>query len=107
MAFSQSDAPPAVPIQLDKDLRGYLETNKDLVTRITKPVSIVDIGALSAQSDYPIVFDNIIEYPDFRICDILVKNRTSQARALGVGREELLNALFQRWPAIGRQAHKT
>jgi hypothetical protein len=34
--------------QLDPDLRGYLETNKDIVTVITKEVSIDDIGALSA-----------------------------------------------------------
>ena len=69
---------------LDKDLRGYLETNADILTVIEKPVSINDIGALSAQSDQPILFDNITEYPDFRLCDILVKNRRSQCRALGL-----------------------
>ena len=33
---------------LDGSLRDYLETNADLVTHIKKPVSIDDIGALSA-----------------------------------------------------------
>ena len=57
---------------LDASLRGYLETNTDIVTRITKPVRMDDIGALSAQSDQPILFENIVEKPDFRFCDILV-----------------------------------
>jgi 2,5-furandicarboxylate decarboxylase 1 len=74
-------------------LRDYLETNADIVTHIKKPVSIDDIGALSAQSDVPIVFDNIIEKPGFRLCDILVKNRTTQARALGVAPADYLKAL--------------
>ncbi|HTE78125.1 MAG TPA: UbiD family decarboxylase [Xanthobacteraceae bacterium] len=78
---------------LDGSLRDYLETNADIVTHIKKPVSIDDIGALSAQSDVPIVFDNIIEKPGFRLCDILVKNRTTQARALGVAPADYLKAL--------------
>ncbi len=81
---------------LDKDLRGYLETNADILTVIEKPVSINDIGALSAQSDQPILFDNITEYPDFRLCDILVKNRRSQCRALGLSQEDYLPTLAQR-----------
>src|SRR5262245_3309670 len=96
MPFTLSDAAPSVAHPLDKDLRSYLETNRDLVTRITKPVSIVDIGALSGQSDYPILFENIVEHPGFRLCDILVKNRTTQARALGVPREEYLKTLAYR-----------
>jgi hypothetical protein len=57
---------------LDCALRDYLETNADIVTHIKKPVSIDDVGALSAQSGTPIVFENIIEKPGFRLCDILV-----------------------------------
>ena len=78
---------------LDASLRGYLETNADIVTRIKKPVRIDDIGALSAQSDQPILFENIVEKPGFRLCDILVKNRRSQARALGVEPEQFLRTL--------------
>ena len=78
---------------LDASLRGYLETNSDIVTRITKPVRIDDIGALSAQSDLPIVFENIVEKPGFRLCDMFVKNRRSQARALGVTPENYLKTL--------------
>jgi 2,5-furandicarboxylate decarboxylase 1 len=78
---------------LDASLRGYLETNADIVTQITKPVRLDDIGALSAQSDLPIVFENIIEKPGFRLCDMFVKNRRAQARALGVTSENYLKTL--------------
>jgi 2,5-furandicarboxylate decarboxylase 1 len=81
---------------LDASLRGYLETNADIVTRITKPVRMDDIGALSAQSDKPILFENIVEKPDFRLVDILVKNRRSQARALGVEPDQYLRTLAYR-----------
>jgi UbiD family decarboxylase len=81
---------------LDKDLRGYLKTNADLVHRITKPVSIENIGALSAQSDQPILFENILEYPDFRMCDIFVKHRRLHGRVLGVPNEDYLKTLAYR-----------
>ena len=54
---------------------------------------IDDIGALSAQSDLPIVFENIVEKPGFRLCDMFVKNRRAQARALGVTPENYLKTL--------------
>lgn len=82
--------------RLDADLRGYLETNADIVTVIEKPVSIEDTGALSAQSEGPILFNNIKEYPDFRLCDMLVKHRWSQCRALGVAESDYLSTLAQR-----------
>jgi len=80
----------------DKDLRGFLEVNRDAVTVIRKPVRLDDIGALSAQSERPILFDNIEGYPDFRLCDILVKHRWLQARALGVTEADYLPTLARR-----------
>jgi len=82
--------------QLDKDLRGWLATNGDIVTVITKPVGIDDVPALTAQSHKPILFENIREYPGFRLCDMLVRHRWSQARALGVAPGEFLPTLAQR-----------
>lgn len=78
---------------LDASLRGYLDTNADIVTRITKPVGMDDIGALSAQSDMPIIFENIVGKQGFRLCDMFVKNRMSQARALGVTPQDYLKTL--------------
>ncbi len=88
--------PPAPKSPLDASLRGYLAANADILTRIVKPVHMDDIGALSAQSDRPILFENIVEKPGFRLCDILVKNRASQARALGVTPEHYLRTLAYR-----------
>jgi len=82
--------------QLDKDLRGWLATNRDIVTVIKKPVAMDDVSALIGQSHKPILFENIREYPGFRLCDMLVRHRWSQARALGVGPSEFLPTLAQR-----------
>ena len=90
------DTVPVLKNQLDKDLRGWLDTNRDIVTVIKKPVGIGDIPALIAQSHKPILFDNIREYPGFRLCDMLVRHRWSQCRALGVGEKEYLPTLAQR-----------
>ena len=65
MALSVSHRPPPPGKPLDASLRGFLASNADIVTRITKRVQMADIGALSAQSDQPIVFENIVEKPGF------------------------------------------
>jgi 2,5-furandicarboxylate decarboxylase 1 len=78
---------------IPQDLRGHLDRIADILTVVRKPVSIDQVGALSAESEWPILFENIIERPDFRLCDILVKNRESQARILNVPRDEWLKTL--------------
>src|SRR5258708_1036796 len=109
MALSVSHRPPPKGKPLDASLRGYLASNADIVTRIAKPVHMADIGALSAQSDQPILFENIVEKPGFRLCDILVKNRRAQARALGVTPENYLRTLAYRLrqPPRGLKVVKT
>ena len=87
---------------LDATLRGYLDTNSDIVTRIVKQVRLDDIGALSAQSDTPILFENIVEKPGFRLCDMLVKQRRTQARALGVARARWRSGCVARRAASSR-----
>jgi 2,5-furandicarboxylate decarboxylase 1 len=95
--MSISHLPPPTPARpVDDSLRGYLKSNADVVHRIVKPVNIENIGALSAQSDRPILFENIVEKPGFRLCDILVKTRLMQARALGVKQEDYLRTLAYR-----------
>src|SRR4030081_10079 len=91
-----SHLPPPKGNPLDASLRGYLVSNADIVTRIAKPVHMADIGALSAQSDQPILFESIVEKPGFRLCDILVKTRRTQARALGVAPGDYLRTLAYR-----------
>ncbi len=98
MRLSVSHLPPPLgpSVSPEPSLRGYLEVNADLVTKIVKPVSIENIGALSARSDRPILFENIVEKPGFRVCDILVKSRQTQARALGTNEEDFLSTLAYR-----------
>ena len=91
-----SHAAPPADGPKSRDLRGYFEENADIVTEIDKPVSLDHIGALSAQSEGPIIFNNIEEHPDFRMCDILVKHRWSQCRALGVSEKDYLRTLAYR-----------
>jgi len=93
---SARPAAPAAAAPLDRDLRGYLATNADVVTRIARPVSLELVPALTAQSERPILFEHIVEKPGFRLCDILVKHRDLQARALGVPRAEYLKTLAYR-----------
>jgi len=96
------DMPPAPSpgegqnFTLDKSLREWLETNEDVLTVIKKPVRTEDIGAIAAQSDNPIIFENIIGKPGYRVVDILVKHRNLQARALGVGEDDYLKTLAYR-----------
>src|SRR5262245_819975 len=87
MALSMSHRPPPPTRPLDAALRGYLATNADIVIRDTKPLDMAGIGALSAQSDQPVVFENIVEKPGLRMCDTLMKPRRAQARALGTSPE--------------------
>ena len=79
-----------------RDLRGYLEANADVVAHIIRPVHLDDVGALAAQSDRPIVFEQIIERPAFRLCDSLVKTRAMHGRVLGVAPEDFCKTLAAR-----------
>jgi len=96
LSFSVSHLPPPAPESLSRSLREYLDLHGNSVIRITKPVRLQDIGALSAQADDPILFENMPERPGFRLTDILVKNRENQARALGVTRADYLRTLAYR-----------
>jgi len=65
------------------DLGGFLARHHDAVTRITKPVALDNIGALTGQSDRTILFENIEGYLGWRMVDLLFNNRAAQARVLG------------------------
>jgi len=96
LVFSVSHMPPPRGGVLSQSLRDYLDLHGNSVIRITKPVALDDIGALSAQVDDPILFENLPQRPGFRLTDILVKNRENQGRALGVSRDDYLRTLAYR-----------
>lgn len=58
--LAQSHLPPPKGRPLARSLKDYLHEHADSVLRISKPVSREDIGALSAQSDEPVLFENIV-----------------------------------------------
>ena len=75
------------------DLRQWLDANEDVLTVVEKTVDIDDIGALTAQAEGPILFDQIKEYPDFRMCDMLVTRRRDQGRCLHTSGEDFVKTL--------------
>jgi 2,5-furandicarboxylate decarboxylase 1 len=91
-----AETPAGSNFHLDNSLRGHLETNADVVTVISKPVPQKLVGALSAKSERPILFENVVEYPGFRVLDIMLKHRDLQARALGVSEDDYLKTLAYR-----------
>ncbi|MDP6121910.1 MAG: hypothetical protein QF450_11015, partial [Rhodospirillales bacterium] len=94
MSMSSAKAEASAPrINQPTDLREWLEANGDVLTVVEKPVAIDDIGALTAQSQGPIIFDNIKEHPGYRMCDMLVTRRCDQARCLGVDEGDYLKTL--------------
>lgn len=65
------------------DLNLFLNDHADAVLRISKPVKLDHIGALTAQANTTVLFENICGYPDYRLADLLFVNRAAQARVLG------------------------
>ena len=77
------------------DLHSFLEAHRSEHIHIKKPVKLEHVGALVAQANDTIVFDNIIEYPKFRLVDLLFANRKAQARVLGCEPKEVVKRLAQ------------
>jgi UbiD family decarboxylase len=65
------------------DLHQFLTEHQDEILHITKPVPLDHVGALTAQSNETIVFENLENYPGYRLADLFFVNRRAQARVLG------------------------
>ncbi len=65
------------------DLKYYLGAHKDDHIRVGKPVKLEHVGALIAQAEGTIVFENIEGFRDYTLEDQLFSNRKAQARVLG------------------------
>ena len=76
-------------------LRDHLETldERNLLLRVPKEVGRDEMGALINQSDRTILFERIKECPDFRVVDLLFKDRAHQARVLGVEPKAFVSTL--------------
>lgn len=75
------------------DLRTYLDQIRDNLTRVTKSVSIDYVGVLTGQAEGPILFENIEEYPGWRLIDMLFTNRQWQSEVVRTTPSEVLQKL--------------
>jgi 2,5-furandicarboxylate decarboxylase 1 len=83
------------------DLHTFLEEHRDEHLHIEKPVHLDHVGALVAEADETIVFDNLEGFPGWRLVDQLFVNRRAQARVLGCEPTQVvpeLAALLKRGP---------
>ncbi|MCX7012600.1 MAG: UbiD family decarboxylase [Candidatus Sumerlaeota bacterium] len=67
---------------MSRSLQNFLEEHEKDLIRVRKPVDLENVGALVAQANDTIVFDNIKGYPGYRLVDLLFVNRKAQARVL-------------------------
>ena len=75
-------------------LRTYLKEIKKDLLHIKKPVNPkTQIGDLCSQSERPVLFENITGFPNWTICDLLVKDRKHQAVALKTAAENVVRDL--------------
>jgi 2,5-furandicarboxylate decarboxylase 1 len=67
---------------LASSLDDFLAQHSSSILHIHKPVPLDHVGALTAQANQTIVFENLEGYPDYRLVDLLFVNRQAQARVL-------------------------
>jgi UbiD family decarboxylase len=75
------------------DLQAFLEAHRGEHLHVRKPVRLDHVGALTAQANDTIVFENLAEYPRFRLVDNLFVHRRAQARILGCAPREVVPCL--------------
>ena len=80
-----------------KTLRTYLRDIRKETLRIKKEVDPkTQLGDLVSQGDTPLLFENIKDYPGWKICDLLVKTRETQAIALNTTPDQVVPELAKR-----------
>lgn len=78
------------------DLRTYLSQVGDRITTISKPVPIDYVGVLTGQARGAVLFENIAEYPGWKLVDLLFKNRVWQAEVLRTSPRQFLPTLMRK-----------
>jgi 2,5-furandicarboxylate decarboxylase 1 len=65
------------------DLASFLDQHADHFVHVHKQVDLDQIGALTAQANAPIVFEDIAAFAQWRLVDQLFIDRAAQGRVLG------------------------
>ena len=82
---------------MPSSLRTYLKDIKKETIRIKKEVDPkTQLGDLVSQSDRPLLFENLTGFPGWKICDLLIKTRTTQAIALKTTPDQIVPELSKR-----------
>jgi len=82
---------------MPSSLRTYLREIKKLTLKIKKEVDPkTQLGDLVSQSDRPLLFENLKGYPEWKICDLLMKTRETQAIALKTTPDQIIPELSKR-----------
>lgn len=77
------------------DLQSFLAEHEQHVLQVDKPVSLDDVGALTAQAPDTVIFNQLEGFPGWRLVDQLFATRESQARVLGCRPDEVVARLSQ------------
>src|SRR5881296_3933108 len=85
------------------NLRDFLAALGDDLIRVDDEVDpITQAGAVCSASPRPIILNRLKGFPGWKLCDILVKDRARQAKALGTAPQsvvrELADRMFARVP---------
>lgn len=80
-----------------KDLRSYLDQIQEGILQVEKEVDVVnEVAELVSQAPGPIIFNNLKDYPGWRLCDLLVKTREFQAIALDTRPDQVVPHIAER-----------
>ncbi|MCI0575204.1 MAG: UbiD family decarboxylase [Chloroflexi bacterium] len=77
------------------DLQSFVQEHKHGFICINRPTELDFVGSLTAQAGAPILFENIRDYPGFRLVDQLFVNRQAQARVLGCEPHQVVQRLAE------------
>jgi 2,5-furandicarboxylate decarboxylase 1 len=75
------------------DLAAFLDQHRDHHVHVHKQVALDQVGALTAQANAPIVFEDIAGFSGWRLVDQLFVNRGAQARVLSCAPGEVVARL--------------
>jgi 2,5-furandicarboxylate decarboxylase 1 len=77
------------------DLASFLDRHREHHVHVHKQVALDQVGALTAQANEPIVFEDIAGFPGWRLVDQLFVNRAAQGRVLGCDPKEVVPRLVE------------
>src|SRR5262249_22347920 len=104
---SRDGSTPPEETTMALNLRDFLAALGDDLIRVDDEVDpITQAGAVCSASPRPIIMTRLKGFPDWKLCDILVKDRARQAKALGTSPQsvvrELADRMFTRVPGSSK-----